>query len=242
MVDRRALAPDLGVLFRVNNLGLQAGLWTALPGIVVSFDPALMTCSVQPAIMALQQSPDGSAQFVKLPVLVDCPVMFQGGGGFTLTFPVAAGDECLVVFASRCIDSWWNDGKVGVQSELRMHDLSDGFVLAGVRSRPHALPGVSAADVQLRSNDGTAHIGLDASKNVWAVTPGNIHADAGGTAEVTAPGGITLNGDVQVNGTLHTTGSITAPDINFPGARTFLNHRHDDVVAGTPGNPPMPGF
>ena len=33
-------------------------------------------------------------------------MVFPGGGGFALTFPVAAGDECLVVFASRCIDDY----------------------------------------------------------------------------------------------------------------------------------------
>ena len=64
------------------------------------------------------------------------PVVFPGGGGFALTFPVAAGDECLVVFASRCIDAWWQSGGVGEPMEPRMHDLSDGFALIGVRSQP----------------------------------------------------------------------------------------------------------
>ena len=123
--------------------GRQAEMWTALPGIVQSFDPAAMTVSVQPAVAGRISDEAGKAASVDLPILPDVPVVFPGGGGFALTFPVAAGDECLVVFASRCIDAWWQSGGVGEPMEPRMHDLSDGFALVGVRSQPHRLSPVS---------------------------------------------------------------------------------------------------
>ena len=83
---------------RTALTGAQAGIWTALPGIVQSFDASAVTAVVQPAIKAMVTRPDGEKQAAKLPLLLDCPVVFPRGGGCTLTFPVKAGDECLVVF------------------------------------------------------------------------------------------------------------------------------------------------
>ena len=107
-----------------------------MPAVIVDFDPVAMTCSAQPAIRARVTAPSGGQQHMPLPLLLDCPVYFPSGGNCTLTFPVKPGDECLVVFASRCIDAWWQSGGVQDQAEMRMHDLSDGFVFVGcARSR-----------------------------------------------------------------------------------------------------------
>ncbi|MDI3653270.1 Gp138 family membrane-puncturing spike protein, partial [Pseudomonas aeruginosa] len=134
--------------------GLQSKLWTALPGIIQSFDAVAMTCTVQPAVQGLVRDEAGNQSPADLPLLLDCPVQFPAGGGCTLTFPVKPGDECLVVFASRCIDSWWQSGGIQAQAELRMHDLSDGFALLGFRSQPRVIGAVSTNSAQLRSDDG----------------------------------------------------------------------------------------
>lgn len=135
----------------------QSGLWTTLPAIVVRFDAEAMTCQVKPAVRLVQRTVAGELQWIELPVLLDCPVVFPSGGGFTLTFPLQAGDECLVSFSSRCIDGWWQLGGVQNQPDLRMHDLSDGFVIPGPKSQPNAFP-VSTSAAQLRSNDGQFYI------------------------------------------------------------------------------------
>lgn len=156
----------------------RSGLWTALPGIVQTFDPTVMTCTVQPAIKGRFQNKDGSWQdWHLLPILQDVPVVFQGGGGFTLTFPVKAGDECLVVFSSRCIDNWWYLGEVQIPAEIRFNDLSDGFAIVGLRSLPRALsPAVDVANAELRSDDGSVKIQCTPTKvvvNAPAVELGN---------------------------------------------------------------------
>ena len=158
MRDRRELLNDPEEALRAALAGFQAGLWTALPGIIQSFNAAAQTVSVQPALKAKLRRPDGGVVSVTLPLLVDVPVVFTGGGGFTLTFPIAAGDEALVVFADRCIDAWWQSGGVQEPVEPRMHDLSDGFALVGVRSQARALPAVSIENVQLRSDTGEDYV------------------------------------------------------------------------------------
>lgn len=140
--------------YRTMQEGAQAALWTALPGIVQAFDATKGTVTVLPAIEGARQMPDGSMQKIRLPLLVDVPVVFQGGGGATLTFPIAQGDECLVIFASRCIDGWWQLGGAQPALDPRMHSLGDGFALVGVRSAARALPGLSTNSTQLRTDDG----------------------------------------------------------------------------------------
>ncbi|KAF1003695.1 MAG: hypothetical protein GAK36_00203 [Pseudomonas sp.] len=174
--------------------GLQSKLWTALPGIIQSFDANAMTCVIQPAVQALVRDETGALAPVNLPLLLDCPVQFPAGGGVTLTFPVAAGDECLVVFASRCIDAWWQSGGIQAQAELRMHDLSDGFALLGFRSQPRVIAAINTSAAQLRSDDGATFV---------EVAPG-------GGVTITAPAGLTINANVQVNGDVSVTGDVLA--------------------------------
>lgn len=200
------------------NIALGSALskiWTSLPGIIQSFDPDAMTVTVQPAIRALVRDETGAQVETDLPLLLDCPVQFPAGGGCTLTFPVAQGDECLVVFASRCIDAWWQSGGIQNQAELRMHDLSDGFALLGFRSQPRVIPAISTTAAQLRSDDGSTFV---------EVAPG-------GAVTITAPAGLTINGDVKVNGKVTATGDVKA------GAISLEQHKHPGDSGGTTGEP-----
>lgn len=226
----------------------QAGIWTALPGIVQSFDATAMTCVVQPAIQAVVFGPDGTARDVSLPLLLDCPVMFPGGGGCTLTFPVQAGDECLVVFASRCIDAWWYAGGVQPQAEMRMHDLSDGFALVGVRSQPRVLSGISTTAAQLRTDDGSTFVEVGPGEctvtapdkitlNAPTVTINASTATQINTPTATISGALVVQGGISVSGgtganitgDLSTTGDVKA------GSISLTDHTHTDPQGGSTG-------
>lgn len=197
--------------------GRQAKTWTAGPGIIQSFDPVAITCAVQMATQMKVFKQDGTWSWVSLPLLTDVPVCFPGGGGFTLTFPVAAGDEALIVFAQRCIDAWWQNGGVQPQAEFRMHDLSDGFALPGVRSQPRVIPSVSTNSVQLRSDDGLAYVEL-----------------AGGhVCNVRAPGGIDLNGvTIDAAGNLASPSTISAVTQVTAAGVNLKDHDHGGVQRG----------
>lgn len=223
-MDRRERAADPQEAIRAALDGRQTRIWTALPGIVQSFDPATLTATVQPAIQGRIADRDGVVSLVDLPLLVDCPVQFPAGGGVSLTFPVEAGDECLVVFASRCIDAWWQSGGVQPPLEARMHDLSDGFVVLGFRSQPRVLsPAPSTTAAVLRSDDGTTVVALDPEAQ---------------TLVLTAPGGATITAATTINGTLHVTGKITTDDDVEAsgdvkaGAISLATHLHGGVTTG----------
>lgn len=214
-MDQRERINDSNEALLAAMDGRQAQVWTALPATIQSYNPQKMTCEAQPTIQARVRDKDGNMSWVNLPVLVDVPVIFPGGGGFTLTFPVAAGDEALIIFSSRCIDAWWQNGGVREQLELRMHDLSDGFAIVGPRSQPNVLAKKgtppSASTVQLRSDDGQMYIEM---------AGGNV-------VNIKVPGGLNITGDVKVTGKVTATGEGT-----FNGGHTVSAHVHGGVTAG----------
>lgn len=160
-----------------------AHTWCALPGIIQGVDLGRQTCSVQPAITGTVMERDGKKKAVQLPMLVDVPLVFPRAGGFALTFPVRAGDECLVIFADRCIDAWWQYGKVSAPVEQRFHDLSDGFAILAPTSQPKKLSGVSSSAVQMRTEGGQTFVEVDAAGNI------------------TLKGNVRVRGYIECNGT-----------------------------------------
>lgn len=185
-------------------------LRVSMPGIIESFDPIACTCSVQPALKGQVADALGNMKSAPLPVLVDVPVLFPRGGGCTITFPVKAGDECLVIFSDRCIDFWWQNGGVQEPVDQRQHDLSDAFAIVGPQSQAQKISGISTTSVQVRTDDGSSFIELMQGGNVNITTPL-----------------LTVNGNVQVNGTVTSTGDQVAKGISQTG------HVHSGVQSGS---------
>ena len=147
-------------------------LHVACPGIVESFDPNKKTVTVRPAIKVYVGDPEGKMKSEELPLLVDVPVVFPSGGGFTLTFPIKKGDDCLVVFGDSCMDAWWQNGGVQEPVEFRQHDLSDSFAIFAPLNQTHQVPDISVNSVQLRNDSGESFLEIDEGGNITIATPG----------------------------------------------------------------------
>jgi hypothetical protein len=104
---------------------------------VESFDDAKNTITASAAMK--RRFTDGTE--VEFPVFTDVPVLTLSGGGAFLSFPIKAGDWCLLLFNDRDIDSWWYSGQVTYPNSPRHHSLSDGIAFVGLRpaSDPFAL-------------------------------------------------------------------------------------------------------
>jgi hypothetical protein len=146
--------------YRILSDAISAGIRVSMPGIVQSFSATEQTVTVQLSVRERVRNPDLSYSWVAIPVLVDVPIVIPRAGGFCLTLPVQAGDECLVVFGDVCMDSWWDLGGVQNQPAKRRHDLSDGYAILGVWSQPRVITGYSTTAAQLRSDSGAAYISL----------------------------------------------------------------------------------
>ena len=95
---------------------ILSSLHCALPGIVESFDAATQTAVIRTAVQGM-------------PLLRDVPVFMP------VSFDVASGDLCLVVFADSDIDAWFESGQPEKPVSGRLHSLSDGFAFVGFRNR-----------------------------------------------------------------------------------------------------------
>lgn len=150
---------------------IGANLRVAMPGIIASFNPLKQTCEIDlviydriapnlPNTLANYSSSTGD---IKIPTLVDVPIVIPRGGGAALTFPIQQGDECLVIFADMCYNEWFDAGGINnVQQVLRRHDLSDSFAILGPWSQPRKLLDYSSTAAQLRTEDGLTSVGIDA--------------------------------------------------------------------------------
>lgn len=220
----------------------------AMPGIIQSFDPDAVTCTVLSAIKGSDSGANG-AESGDIPLLVDVPVVFPRGGGCTLTFPVKAGDECLLIFSDRCIDFWWQSGGVQEPVDTRQHDLSDAFAIVGPQSQAKKISGISMAGAQLRTDDGTAYVEVGAGHNITVETPGKLTASAQGGTEITSPT-IVLNGAVTINGSLSQgmgpgggtatmLGPVMVTNDVTAGGKSLETHTHSGVQTGS-GNTGAP--
>jgi|ERR1700758_1453842 len=235
-MDRRERFESLQELLIAALDGRQRELWTALPCLIESFDPVALTCTAQPTIPVPLEDPiTGLTKWVTLPLLRDVPVHFPNGGGYTLTFPVAKGDEALVIFASRCVDSWWYYGNTTTPfsvvnpTELRMHDLSDGFAFVGIRSQARKLPNVSTTSTQLRSETGNTLIDLTEASGVGTVTVTSINVVLNTTnTTVNASTLFKVNGPINLNGNVVSTGTF-----QNNGHSIGSNHVHSGVTSGS---------
>lgn len=217
-MDRNQLLNDSETAFRIGLDGRQAMTWTALPAFVTKVNFSAMTIECQPTIQGIITLPDESEQKVNLPVLVDVPIVFPNAGNFMITFPIAIGDEVLVVFSSRCIDSWWDLSGVQPPAESRMHDLSDAIAIPGPKSKPNVYSSISSTDIQIRNKSGTSFISIAASD---------------GSVKITAPT-VTVTGDMTVSGTITAIGEITGGATAIP----LSTHTHPVTSApGTTGEP-----
>lgn len=213
-MDRAQLLNDAEAAQRDVLDGRQSTIWTAMPCLVTKVDLTKMTLEAQPAIQGTLLNEDGSTTTVNYPLLVDVPIVFPSAGGFTITFPIAAGDEVLVIFASRCIDAWWQSGGIGRPMEARMHDLSDGFAIPGPKSQPKKISGISSTALQIRNDAGDAYIEIAADGKVKIVSSE-----------------FDLVGNLKVTGNIQATGTIVADSLAT--AISLTNHRHTGVTGGT---------
>lgn len=169
-------------------------LHTALPGIIVTFDATTQTAEVKCAIRRVfRTDADGEDVFEEkeIPVLINVPVQFPRGGGYSLTFPVAPGDECLIVFCERAIDNWREFGGVRSPAGKRFHSYSDATAFVGLSSKPNTVPDYDTDAVALKKDDGSAVIKVKAGEIELTTT--NVVINATQT---------TINGNVDTYGQL----------------------------------------
>jgi hypothetical protein len=147
------VAKTLGDVIRRALEMHAADLHVSLPAEVVRFDAAKGLADVRPLVKDSREI-DGERMLLPFPVITNVPVQFPGAGGFRVTFPVAAGDACVLLFSDRSLDVWLAKGGEVDPIDDRRHALSDAVALLGVRDAAHPWSGV-ASDAMTLGHDGS---------------------------------------------------------------------------------------
>lgn len=138
--------------------------------------------------------------------------------------------------------SIWSPPSVGEQVMVLAPNgnLGAAAVLAGIFSDASPAPASASADnVVILADDGAEIIYDRAAHKLQATLP------AGGTVDLTAPGGVTITGDVTITGKVtiagdvaidgktDATGTITSASDVKAGSISLKNHKHSGVQSGS---------
>lgn len=157
------IPPDLRTLLENLKTEIFYSLNCHQVGVIESYNPSTQTASVRLSMLKTI----GTEQ-VPYPILTDCPVMVPMGGAGYMTFPIAKGDPCLVLFNDRDIDRWFTTGNVVAPNSARAHSLSDGIVFVGIRNATNPPAQNSGSSVRIYYGNsymlvgnGSAQLGSD---------------------------------------------------------------------------------
>lgn len=158
--------PSLRDLLDLLKKDIMLSLSAHHIGSVQSFDPSTQTATAtinyKKTYTQLNKTSGLYEQvLVDYPILIDCPVVCLGGGPASLTFPIAKGDECLVIFNDRDMDNWFQGGSGGQVATPRLHSFSDGIILVGIRSMGNVLGSYDSTRAIIQN--GTTFIGIGSS-------------------------------------------------------------------------------
>lgn len=100
----------------------------------VDFDDKTISATINYQKTYFEKDEDTGAYvpvLVDYPNLIDVPFIILGGGQSGISFPIAKGDECLILFNDRDIDNWFAGATNGPVASPRLHSLADGIALVG---------------------------------------------------------------------------------------------------------------
>lgn len=157
-----------------------AGVHTAMPATIVSFDASDCSASVQPSIN--KNYMDGST--AELPVIDKVPVIFPVSGQASITFPINEGDYCLLVICERSLEEWKRLGINEKPIDRRKFNLSDAVAIPGMIPFTETMPPITDG-LTLRFGTSTITIAED----------GQVQIDSGSTNTT-----ISSTGDVEIDG------------------------------------------
>jgi Phage protein Gp138 N-terminal domain len=125
-------------------------------GKIQSFDKTKQTASATINYKKTFFSPNPvsgvlEAVLVDYPVLIDAPVIFLGGGTSSLTFPLVPGDDCVILFNDRDIDTWYQGANNAAVATPRLHSFADGLILVGIRAQGNVIADFDGSRVVLRN-------------------------------------------------------------------------------------------
>lgn len=167
MTDRIEQVPEVELrdLLELFKRDTMLNLNCHAIGEITKFNAAKQTCEVKISYDKKYLEPNEYNEIVAVkksyPLLVDVPVINLYGGDAGLTFPIKAGDKCVVLFNDRDIDDWFEGKEEGFVRTSRLHSLTDGFALVGIRNKNNFIDTYDEMRASLYNGDCQVGVGAD---------------------------------------------------------------------------------
>ena len=189
---KTVIDPDIVDVLNNLKLDIFSSMNCVKVGSIQSFNVATKTAEVQ--ILFKRKLMNGTVQSIQK--IIDVPVVtMQGGGGF-LQFPIAAGDQCLLLFSDRRLDEWYTTGEQAVPGDARMHDLSDGIAIVGLNALNSTLPNYPTDRVILSYGGTSLELTAD---GYTLIGQGGAEVDINDTVDLKAAAGAEIKLDALVS-------------------------------------------
>jgi len=225
------------------------------PARIVEFFPETCTASVLICAERCAQDSEETNQVIERKPIEEVPVHMPQGGGWSLTAPVKVGDTCMICFSQVGYDHWFykDNDTAGLLAAIpkphlkRKFSEDDGFCFVGFNPLTRTIKEYSADNLELRNEDRTQFISLDAGGDInietnkdvnivcesatvtantkVTVTSPDVEVVASTKVTLTTPlvemsGSLTVSGDVDCNGT------VTGMTDCVGGGKSLKDHTH----------------
>jgi len=200
---------DLTTVLKFAFEQMLKGVYTAMPGVVESYNSTTKRARVVPAINVKRTDGTTTAR----PAIANVPVVHPSGGGFVVLLPIKAGDTVLCVFSQRGLTKF-KEAFGTADPDESLLDIKDAIII----------PGFGGLEVTPSTTDGVS-MQNETGTNYINVTDGAINITSTGPVNVSAPT-VEVEADINVTGDITVTGKVTSNGIELD------THTHSGVQSG----------
>lgn len=188
-------------------------LFISIPGIIETYDQSKKRCRVKPAINI--RLTDGTT--AQQSSIINVPVIWPSGGGFTLISPLPAGTPVEIKFSQRGITRF--------KQTFSQEDPGNGVF---EKEDAHVIPSYGALSISPATQSGMSMQSEDGSNYIYVEN---------GTIKIKSTSKIILDTDTDITGNLNITGIITGDNV-FSGSdsNTHIHTQGPDSDGDTQQN------
>lgn len=202
-----------------------------MPAKIIGYDHTKRKAKVQPALN--QRYNDG--EVVKLPIIFNVPVIHPSSGGASIIFPVAIGDDVLLVFSQRSLEEWLQNGEQVTPDDPRQNDLTDAIAFLGLNP---------FNKISFAENNEDLLISYSGSKIRFKNSGSHLLQIEAENIEIVGAKEIKLNSTTEVKLVSSTEIKIEAPEIRLNGDvkinnQSYNTHIHSGVTSGPSNTGPI---
>lgn len=146
--------------FDKYSKAVSSKIYCALPAIIESVNYTNQTLEAKPVTIMKSNDIHGVQSDVSMPLLVDVPFQCYKGNNYSVTVPVHAGDECLIIFTDVDFSAWFQNGGFNYAEHGFIHSYSNAMAIVGFSSEVNAIPNYNPNAIEIRNSDGSEKISL----------------------------------------------------------------------------------